>query len=156
MVVIDDTQPAVDRNGVVKKQEIALPGPRLHLTRCRDILLGLGRMRFFVEQDPQITWRRDAEVGVEPYRWDADDNDTGRADFIGMLLVFWQRFPLPWSSQLNLERDKMRNFERFLYNCKVFFDASGGVIGLLKKLFLGAIRISRRRRPQRWRDEADV
>lgn len=143
-VVIDDTQRAVDRNGVVKKQEIAFFLQDLHdKLGVVIILMGLGRMKDFVNQDLQITRRWDAEIRIEPYKWESgDENESSRADFIGILLVFMTRLPLRLTNQLDLNRYRERNPEKFLYNCKRFYYASAGVIGLLKKLFVALLLIS--------------
>ncbi|PSJ51432.1 TniB family NTP-binding protein [Pseudaminobacter soli (ex Li et al. 2025)] len=146
-VVIDDTQRAVDRNGVVMKQEIAFFLQDLHdELGVVIILVGLGRMKFFVEQDLQITRRWDAEIRIEPYKWEGGDEDeSSRADFIGILMIFLNKLPLHLSCVLDINTYRERDPEKFLYTCKRFYYASAGVIGLLKKLFLRTIMIAEQR-----------
>ncbi|TCR68176.1 TniB family NTP-binding protein [Bosea sp. BK604] len=138
MVIVDEAQLIVDRDGIVRRFEIAEAlkdlSERAQVSVC---LLGMGRTRVIFEHDSQIARRWDEEIQLQPYDWGAideeDANVESRLNFLALLTVYRANMPVPLADEIDVEdrRTAMK-----------FFYVSRGIIGLLKKLILEATEIA--------------
>ena len=138
-VVVDEAQRAVDRDGEVRSEDIAEFFKELHRALgVSFFLFGMGRLRLLFDHDDQIDRRWNEELPIPPYAWGPDDADPepeSRLNFIAVLVSLKENSPLPFSKEVDVEADDC---------AKRFYYASRGVVGLLKKLLLAAMRIAAR------------
>lgn len=142
--VIDEAQRTVDRNGTVVKADLADWFKKRHAeTGTILVLVGLGRLSYLFERDAQIKRRWNAELRLQPYQWTRDgvDHVDDQDDFISILAAVRDISPIPFAAQADVEQadDKAATDV-----AKRFFYASQGLVGLLMKLFKGAVQIAMR------------
>jgi hypothetical protein len=146
-ILIDEGQRAVDRDGVMRRYDIAefLKDllDRVHLTMA---VFGMGRTRVLFQHDAQV-WRRfDNEIAVPPFDWGQDIEVDGsdpeaetrppcRLAFLNVLVTYESNLPVPFAADL----DPTEDGEAFK-----FFYASRGTIGLLEKLLIKAVSVARK------------
>ncbi len=138
-VVIDEAQRAVDRDGEVRSEDIAEFLKELQgLLNVSFFLFGMGRVRGLFDHDDQVDRRWEEELAIPPYQWGADNADPepeSRLNFIAVLASMREQSPLPFANEIDVEMNDC---------AKQFYYASRGVVGLLKKLLLAAMRIAAR------------
>ncbi|WP_201859372.1 ATP-binding protein [Microvirga soli] len=141
-IVVDEAQRAVDRDGVVRREDLAEWLKEIHSQiNVSFILLGMGRVRHLFDHDDQIDRRWDEEIQMPPYIWgkdpvkDTDPVPESRLFFLALLVAFKEESPLPYAPEIDvLDEDE----------AKKFYYASRGVVGLLKKLLSRAMWIATR------------
>jgi hypothetical protein len=135
-IMIDNAQRAVDRRGVVVKQDLGnWLVARYDALNIPFFFVGLGRAKCLFDQDEQIDRRFDADHRMAPYRWGALSDSHGpqsRVTFIAILHALRQASGISWDPALDLNSNIV---------CLRFYYASRGVIGLLKKLLTAAVRV---------------
>ena len=144
-ILVDEAQRAVDRFGVVVKDDLVeWLKSRQQSTKCVFILLGLGRLRHMFEKDPQIERRWDAETRIEPYRWVDQQGEEvlgEQSTIIAIIDAFQRASPIPFAPDMRVLGENEAAAEvaalRFFYACR-------GVIGYLKKLLGMVFRRIRR------------
>ncbi|MBM1170605.1 TniB family NTP-binding protein [Microvirga arabica] len=141
-IIIDEAQRAVDRDGVVRREDLAEWLKEIHSQiNVSFILLGMGRVRHLFDHDDQIDRRWDEEIQMPPYLWgedpkeDTDPVPESRLFFIALLVAFKEQSPLPYAPEIDVLNED---------EAKKFYYASRGVVGLLKKLLLRAMWIATR------------
>ena len=139
-IIVDEAQRAVDRDGVLRRYDIAEVLRDINeSTGITIILFGMGRTRHLFDHDSQI-WRRfEDEIVVPPFEW-GEDNESGvvpecRQCFIGLLVTYRDQMALPFAASVDVEDQDV---------AMRFFYVSRGVVGLLKKLLLRAVKIALR------------
>jgi hypothetical protein len=137
VVIIDEAQRAVDRDGTVRGEELAdWLKEQYNQLNISFFLVGMGRVRHLLDFDDQIDRRWDNEIVIPPYEWGDDGHEDidSRVQFVTLLATYAEVSPLPFCDKIDVcEEDTAR---RFYY-------ASRGVLGHLRKLLLAAARIAR-------------
>lgn len=138
----DEAQRMVDRNGEVRRDDLADWFKERHAsTGIALVFVGLGRLRHLIEKDDQIERRWDAEIRLDPYRWLDPEGDPAiddQADFIGVVLALQNASPVPFADDLRLDHEKDAVVDSRALR---FYYASWGVIGYVVKLVKAALRI---------------
>jgi hypothetical protein len=139
----DEAQRMVDRNGEVRRDDLADWFKERHAsTGCVIVFVGLGRLRYLLERDDQIDRRWENEVRLEPYRWldrrrEPDLED--QADFLAVVLALQNACPVPFAADVRLDQAEDADVDRAALR---FYYASWGVVGYVVKLIKAALRLA--------------
>lgn len=139
-ILIDEAQRAVDRDGVLRRYDIADVLKDINeSTGATIILFGMGRTRHLLDHDSQI-WRKfEDEIVVPPFEWGVNDENGNapacRTCFMGLLVTYRIQMAIPFAASVDVENEDV---------AIQFFYVSRGVVGLLKKLLLRALKIALR------------
>lgn len=138
VIFIDEAQRAVDRDGVVRRHDIAELLKDLHdETGVSICLLGMGRTKALFEDDAQIARLWSNELPLAPYGWGDPAKRGRRGDeariFMGILKAYADRLPVPLDVELNVSNPEI---------AQRFYFVTRGVIGYLKKLLIGATKVA--------------
>jgi hypothetical protein len=106
------------------------------------VLVGLGRAEGMLNEDDQVDRRWSAPIRLAEYSWgdlDAPDGHgpESRYRFMGLLIAIVNAVSLDWSPDIEFESEK---------HAFLFYYASRGLVGDLKKLIFGTIKVARKRK----------
>lgn len=138
IVFIDEAQRAVDRDGVVRRYDIADFLKDIHeLGGVSICLFGMGRTKHLFAHDAQIRRRWDNEISLAPYVW-SDPAGNGKAarealTFMSILKSYADTLPIPLADEVNVSQPM---------TARRFYFVTSGVIGSLKKLLIKATEIA--------------
>ena len=146
-ILLDEGQRLLDRHGEVVTQDL-LDWFKYIAERSgvAIVLMGVGRLARLLVADGQVKRRWGEEITFAPYTWPTVDlkpvvhEDFGfTADqlvLIGVMGAFEEGTGVPIDPAVSVLNPEPVTAYR---NCKRFFYASRGVVGLQKKLFLGVL-----------------
>lgn len=137
VIFVDETQRAVDRDGVVRRHDIAELLKDLHEKAQVSIcLFGLGRSKFLFDEE-QLVRRWDNEIPLTPYRWADPNKANGISDdalsFMAVLQSYASELPISFHGDIDIT--KAETAQRFYF-------VTRGVIGYLKKLLIAATKVA--------------
>ena len=107
VILIDETQRAVDTRGVADRDRIAewlKSAPRD--TGALMLLFGLRYLRFLFLNDRQVENRWGAELRFDPYEWvnkKGEPNLEDQGEFLGAVRSLIEASPVPFSDDVNLQ-----------------------------------------------------
>ena len=138
IVFIDEAQRSVDRDGVLRRYDIADFLKDIHeLGGVSICLFGMGRTKHLFAHDEQTRRRWNNEIALAPYLWsDPTGNGAAAQDalaFMGVLKSYADTLPIPLAGEIDVSLPM---------TAQRFYFVTSGVIGFLKKLLIKATEIA--------------
>lgn len=139
-IVVDEAQRPTDRKGKVLQRNVATLFQKVHDWGYIVVLVGLGRTEGMLDEDGQVDRRWSAPLRLAEYKWgDLDALDgcgpESRYQFMGLLIAIAESVSLEWSPEIEFTNEK---------HAFLFYYASRGLAGNIKKLMFRVIRIMRK------------
>lgn len=138
VLFIDEAQRAVDRDGVLRRYDIADFLKDIHeLAGVSICLFGMGRTKHLFAHDEQIRRRWNNEIALAPYVW-SDPTEAGQAaqealTFMSILKSYSETLPIPLAGEVDVSLPE---------TAQRFYFVTSGVIGFLKKLLIKATEVA--------------